>query len=45
MHTDRESPLRAWLGYLIETAIEMLDQLDAPVEDLEEEQDDDSEMA
>ncbi|HZL00488.1 MAG TPA: hypothetical protein VFC47_11375 [Caulobacteraceae bacterium] len=30
--------LRAWLEYVIETAIDMLDALDTPFEDLEDEE-------
>lgn len=30
--------LRAWLEYVAETAIEMLDQLDAETEDLEDDE-------
>lgn len=34
---DREA-LRAWLEYVVETGIELLDALDAEVEDLEDDE-------
>jgi hypothetical protein len=36
--TRREQQLRAWLAYVIETAIDMLDDLDAGGADLEDDE-------
>lgn len=38
MTPARERRLRDWLAYVIETAIDMLDQLDAGTEDLEDDE-------
>ncbi len=35
---SRTPPLRAWLEYVIEVAIDMLDALDAQAEDLEDDE-------
>ena len=37
--------LRAWLEFVIETAIDMLDALDAPAEDLEDDETEDDREA
>lgn len=35
---DPTAPLRAWLEYVAQTAIDMLDELDAAGEDLEDDE-------
>ncbi len=46
MSPGRERRIRAWLGYVIEASMNILDQLDADAEDVEDdEREDDRDMA